>query len=103
MLRRNISVMDELVNGSMDTVKKFRCPALRRDLIDCGDLSDSVLIQFDDPKIGEKVKEKNGSVTIIPVTVTFQGSRGYGATERRMPVSYTHLDVYKRQVVYLCL
>ncbi|XP_047025515.1 uncharacterized protein LOC124634135 [Helicoverpa zea] len=84
MLRRNISVSDGLVNGAMGVVKKIKWPALRRDQLEEGELPESVLLQFDDPSVGLRIKDDEGYVAISPVCTTFQAQRGYGDVERRM-------------------
>ena len=43
-----------------------------------------MLIQFDDPKTGEKVKDKNGSKIRTLVMVAFQTSQGYVDVEWQM-------------------
>ncbi|KAI5639292.1 ATP-dependent DNA helicase PIF1-like [Phthorimaea operculella] len=84
MLRRNIAVLDGLVNGAMGVIKGFKWPALRRDQLEDGEMPDAVLIKFDDETIGSRSKDGNGFVSIPPLCATFQASRGYGNVERRM-------------------
>lgn len=84
MLRRNISVTDGLVNGTMAVIKRFVWPALRRDQLEVGEIPEAILIYFDDPTVGTGLKNVDGYVPISPVCVTYQGTRVYGDIERRM-------------------
>lgn len=84
MLRRNISISDGLVNGTMGIVKKFKSPAFRRDQLEEGELPEAILIQFDDATVGARIKNSDGYIAITPVTATFQAVKGYGDVERRM-------------------
>jgi len=84
MLRSNLKVNEGLVNGSMGVVRGFEWQALRRDQLEDGELPKKVFIQFDDPTIGNSLKESNDCVGISPISLIFQGNKGYGNVERTM-------------------
>lgn len=84
MLRSNLKVNEGLVNGSMSVVRGFEWQALRRDQLEDGELPKKVFIHFDDPTIGNSLKESNDYVGISPISVTYQGNKGYGNVERTM-------------------
>ncbi|XP_067203751.1 ATP-dependent DNA helicase PIF1-like [Linepithema humile] len=84
MLRSNLNVSEGLVNGSMGIVRGFQWPALRRDQLEEGELPKKIFIQFDDPTIGNSLKESNDWVGISPISVVYQGNKGYGNVERTM-------------------
>ncbi|CAG4948889.1 unnamed protein product [Parnassius apollo] len=67
MMRRNISITEDLVNDVMGIVSKFKWPALRH-----GELPDTVFIKFDNSTIGTNVKDNEGLVAIAPVSITYQ-------------------------------
>ena len=76
MLRRNISVQNGLVNGSIGTITHIKWPHLRDMQLEEGELPESVSIKFDDIE-GEEV-------VIKPQNFSFDGLKGYGKIERRM-------------------
>lgn len=49
-----------------------------------GELSEAVMVEFDVPTIGSRLKDSENCVAIAPVTATFQGTKGYGDIESRM-------------------
>ena len=75
MLRRNISVQNGLVNGSIGTITHIKWPHLRDMQLEEGELPESVSIKFDD------IEEE---VVIKPQNFSFDGLKGYGKIERRM-------------------
>jgi len=84
MLRSNLNVSEGLVNGSMGIVRGFQWQALRRDQLEVNELPKKVFIQFGDPTIGHSLKKFNGWVGISPISVVYQGNKGYGNVERIM-------------------
>ncbi|KAF9822901.1 hypothetical protein SFRURICE_010430 [Spodoptera frugiperda] len=83
MLRRNISVSEELVNGAMGIIKK-KLNGLPSAETNWKKGSFQKLFKFDDHSIGRRLKDNNGCIAIPPVCATYQATRGYGDVERRM-------------------
>ncbi|KMQ84311.1 atp-dependent dna helicase pif1-like protein [Lasius niger] len=84
MLRSNLKVSEGLVNESMGIIRGFQWPALRKDQLEDGELPKKIFVQFDDPTIGNSLKEPNGYVGISPISVVYQGNKGYENIERTM-------------------
>jgi len=61
----------------MGVVHGFEWQALRRDQLEDGELPKKVFIQFDDSTIGTSLKESNGCVGISPISLIYQGNKGY--------------------------
>ena len=72
MLRRNMSQMDGLVNGSLGIVKGIKWTALRGEQLREGDLPECIIVLFDG-NIGGRKKDINGYVKIDPVGFEFVG------------------------------
>ncbi len=79
MVRRNFSISDELVNDAMGTVEQVKWPALRKDQLEAGELTEAVSIKFDDDTIGARTKNANGLFAVAPVTTTYQATKGLSA------------------------
>ena len=96
MLRSNINIEQGLVSGAMGTITEIVWPLFRRDQMYDTDIP-SVCIDFG----------RDGIHLIKPTSIQFPALRNYGTIERTqlplIPVSYTHLDVYKRQTEPWCL
>ena len=86
MLRRNIDLDDGLVNGVLGTVEKIVFPCLRRDQSFVGEIPDSILIKFDDPRIGRYHRQGQDGVIIRPVEVDYTGNYGRKIDRRMLPL-----------------
>jgi len=71
MLRSNLKVNEGLVNGSMGIVREFQWPALRKDQLEDGELSKKIFVQFDDPTIGNSLKESNSFVRAFHQLISY--------------------------------
>src|SRR5665811_1101347 len=74
MLRRNLSLTDRLVNGSIGTVVGIKWTGLRRNQLQEGDLPESIVIRFDNDMGGHR-KDTNGLVHLEPVSVELVGKK----------------------------